>query len=296
MGKKRKVKKGQKQSPPPSFFQIGSESRSLLNKGFNAGWLNFSLRNKISDSIQGGGRYSTDGKEGRFVSDAQYKADKCVFVQTCDKDQNFSSEVIMMDPFDVKQATAKISLLYTPTKVREGKILSSFSFSHANLRGEAFHAFDSIFTMPALKLSAVFGNNSFHAGVQTLYSSQNSRVNSTEAKCQFTNKKFEVVASVNKKKSITASACYKVTPHLSVAFQSLMKSAKKYNKLSHTGGVRYKKGGCEVAARINSDAQVGLMGSYQMSSCLKVSLCSLIEAVHFDEKSHKFGVGLEFSV
>ena len=296
MGKKRKVKKSQKQSPPPSFFQMGSESRSLLNKGFNAGWLNFSLRGKISDTIQGGSKYSTDGKEGRFVSDAQYKADKCVFMQTIDKNHNFSSEVIMMNPFDVKQATAKISLLYTPTKVREGKILSSFSFSHANLRGEAFHAFDSIFTVPTLKLSAVFGNNNFHTGVQTLYSSQNSKVNSTEAKCQFTNKKFEVMASVNTKKSISASTCYKVTPHISVAFQSLMKTSRKYNQLSHVGGVRYKKGGCEVAARINSDAQVGLMSSYQMSSCLKLSLCSLIEAVHFDEKPHKFGVGLEFSL
>lgn len=277
---------------PPTFGDLGKQSKDVFGKGYHFGVLKLDVKTKTATGVEfsTGGSSNTESGQVTGNLEAKYKVKELGLTIT-DKWTTDNTLNATMDVQDKLLPGLKLSLdtKFAPaTGSKGGKISAEYKHDTATISA------DMDLGLSAINASAVVGHKGWLAGYNTTFDIGKSALTKHHVGLGYAAPDFVLHTSVANGTEFGGSVFQKVSPTLETGVSLGWNSAN--SSTSFGIGAKYllEDGAC-VRAKINNKSELGLGYQQQLRDGVTVTLSTLINSGNFNAGGHKVGLALEMS-
>jgi len=277
---------------PPTFGDLGKQSKDVFGKGYHFGVLKLDVKTKTATGVD----FSSSGSSGIDTGkvsgnlETKYKVKDLGMTFT----EKWTTDNTLATTLDVQDQLAKGLKLTLDTKFapstgsKSGALKAEFKHDTACVNA------DMDLALSAVNASAVVGYNSWLAGYQTTFDIGKSAITKNNFGLGYTAPDFVIHTSVNNGTDFGASVYQKVSDGLETGVSIGWSSAN--SNTNFAIGAKYVlDGDSSVRAKINNKSEVGLGYQQKLRDGVTVTLSALVNGVALQQGDHKVGMALEFA-
>jgi voltage-dependent anion channel protein 2 len=277
---------------PPTFGDLGKQSKDVFGKGFNFGVLKLDVKTKTATGVEFASSGSSGIDTGKVAGnlETKYKVKDLGMTFT----EKWTTDNTLATTLDVQDQLAKGLKLTLDTKFapstgsKSGALKAEFKHDTACVNA------DMDLSLSAVNASAVVGYNSWLAGYQTTFDIGKSAITKNNFGIGYTAPDFVLHTSVNNGTDFGGSVYQKVSDKLETGVALGWSSAS--SNTNFAIGAKYVlDADSSVRAKINNKSEVGLGYQQKLRDGVTVTLSGLVNGGALQQGGHKVGMALEFA-
>jgi len=277
---------------PPTFGDLGKQSRDVFGKGYNFGVIKLDVKTKTESGIEfkSSGNSGIDSGKVSGNLETKYKVKDLGLTFT----EKWTTDNTLATTLDVEDQLAKglkltLDTNFAPnTGAKSGKLAAEFTQEAATLEADVDLA------LSAVNASATVGYNSWLAGYQTTFDIAKSAITKNNFGIGYTAPDFVLHTSVNNGSDFGGSIYHKVNGNLEAGV-SLGWSSSTSNTNFAIGSKYVLDADSSIRAKVNNKCEVGLGYQQKLRDGITVTLSALVNGGALQQGGHKVGCALEFS-
>jgi len=277
---------------PPTFGDLGKQSRDVFGKGFNFGVLKLDVKTKTESGVEfnsSGSSAIDSGKvSGNLETKYKIKDLGMTFTEKWTTDNTLATTLDVQDQL-AKGLKMSLDTKFAPsTGSKSGKIKAEFK--HDAVTVEA----DMDLGLSAVNASGVMCYNNWLAGYQTTFDIGKSALTKNNFGIGYTASDFVLHTSVNNGTDFGGSVYQKVSKDIETGVSLGWSSAN--SNTNYAVGAKYVlDGNTSIRAKINNKTEVGLGYQQKLRDGVTVTLSALVNGSNLQQGGHKVGMALEFA-
>ncbi|CAD7079173.1 unnamed protein product [Hermetia illucens] len=277
---------------PPSYSDLGKQSRDIFSKGYHFGLWKLDCKTKTQSGIE----FSTSGHSNQDTGkvfgnlETKYKVKDygLTFTEKWNTDNTLYTEIAVQDQMVEGLKLAFEGTFAPQSGHKNGKL--KVAFANENVKVDSDVNVD--LAGPLINASAVFGYQGWLAGYQTAFDTQKSKITTNNFALGYTTGEFVLHTSVNDGQEFNGSIYQKCSDKLDCGVQLAWTAGSNATKFGLGAKYNLDKDAC-VRAKVNNASQVGLGYQQKLRDGVTLTLSTLIDGKNFNAGGHKIGVALE---
>lgn len=275
---------------PPSFSDIGKQSRDVFGKGYHFGLVKLEVKSKTSTGVEFtcGGSSSTDGGAvtGNIETKYKIKEHGLTLTEKWNTDNTLNATVDLQDKV---MPGLKLTLdgNFKPTVgSMAGKLKTEYK--HEKL---VFAADMDLASGPAINISSSVGHGPWALGYQTSIDTAKSAITKHNFAVGYATKEMVVHATANDSKVCGGGIYHRISPDLETGVT--VSSA--FGGNTNFGiGCKYSLGvDASIRAKVDNSSKIGLSYQQRLRDGITLTLSTSLDGTKLNQPGHKIGVALE---
>jgi len=277
---------------PPTFGDLGKQSRDVFGKGFNFGVVKLDVKTKTESGIEfnsSGSSVLDSGKvSGNLETKYKVKDLGLTFTEKWTTDNSLATTLDVQDKL-AKGLKLTLDTNFAPaTGAKSGKIKAEYKHDVAAVEADLDLALSSV------NASGVVAYNNWLAGYQTSFDIGKSVITKNNFGIGYTAPDFVLHTSVNNGTDFGGSVYQKVNGNLEAGI-ALGWSSANANTNFALGSKYVLDKDSSVRAKVNNKCEVGLGYQQKLRDGVTVTLSALVNGGALGQGGHKVGMALEFA-
>eukprot|EP00088_Acartia_fossae_P052099 TRINITY_DN5870_c0_g1_i1.p1 TRINITY_DN5870_c0_g1~~TRINITY_DN5870_c0_g1_i1.p1 ORF type:complete len:281 (-),score=104.40 TRINITY_DN5870_c0_g1_i1:1175-2017(-) len=277
---------------PPSFSDIGKQTKDVFGKGYHFGLVKLEVKSKTSTGVEftAGGSSSTDGGAVAGNIETKYKCSDygMTFTEKWSTDNTLNATI---DVQDKVMPGLKLTLdgnFKPDTGAMAGKLKTDYK--HDALAASADM---NLASKPAINVSASVGHGAFALGYNTCFDTAKSALTKHNVALGYSTKEMVAHVTANDKKVFGAGIYHKISADLETGVNI---SAAMDGKTGFGVGCKYTLGpDASIRAKVDNSSLVGLSYQQKLRDGITLTLSTQLDGTKLNQPGHKLGVALEMS-
>jgi len=275
---------------PPSYSDIGKQSRGIFGNGFHFGVVKLDVRIKSSAGVEinCGGSSTTDGRKVTGSLEKKYKDTKNRLTLS----EKWSTDNTLNTTVDIKGLTKGLKLTldsrFQPnTGDKSGKVNVDFKHEKAVINADL-----NLATKPVINASCAVGHGAISAGYQMAFDTGKFSLTKSNFAVGYNAGDFIVHGTINDGKNFGAGIYQKISPKLETGVaitaasgSSTLAVGAKYNLDSKAS----------IHAKVANNCNVGLSYQHKLRHGVTLTLSTNVDGKKLNAPGHKLGLALELT-
>jgi len=275
---------------PPSFSDIGKQSRDVFGKGYHFGLVKLEVKSKTSTGIEltSGGSSNLEGGAVTGNLETKYKCKESglTFTEKWNTDNVLNASVDLQD-----KLTPGLKLTLDGNfKPSSGNMAGKFKteYKHDRL---VFNADMNLSASPLINMSASVGHGPWALGCNTAFDTGSAKVLKNNVAIGYATKEMVLHCTASDAKVFGGGVYHKINPDLETGVTI---STDLGSKNSFGVGCKYALGpdAC-VRAKVDCDSKIGLSYQQRLRPGINLTLSTCLDGTKLNQPGHKIGLALE---
>jgi len=275
---------------PPSYSDIGKQSRDVFGKGYHFGLVKLEVKSKTSTGVEftSGGSTSTDGGAVNGNIETKYKCKDygLTFTEKWTTDNAINASVDLQD-----KLTPGLKLTLDGSfKPSSGNMAGKFKteYKHDRL---VFNADMNLTASPLINLSTSVGHGPWALGYNTAFDTGKAAVVKNNVAIGYATKEMALHCSASDAKVFGGGVYHRINPQLETGVTI---SSDLADKNTFGIGCKYSLGSdASIRAKVDCSSKVGLSYQQKLRPGVNLTLSTCLDATKLNQPGHKLGVALE---
>jgi len=273
---------------PPSYSDIGKQSRDVFGKGFHFGVVKLDVKTKSSAGVEinCGGSSTTDGGKVTGNLETKYKDTKNGLTLT----EKWSTDNALNTTVDIEGLTKGLKLTvdssFQPsTGAKSGKVKADFKHDKAVINADL-----NLAANPVINASATVGHGAISAGYQMAFDTGKSSLTKSNFAVGYNAGDLIVHGTMNDGKNFGAGIYQKISPKLETGVAITAASGSS----TFAVGAKYNLDDkASIRAKVANNCNVGLSYQQKLRDGVTLTLSTNVDGNKLNAPGHKLGLALE---
>jgi len=277
---------------PPSFSDIGKQSRDVFGKGYHFGLVKLEVKSKTSTGVEftAGGVSNTDGGAVSGNIETKYKCSEygVTFTEKWNTDNTLNCAVDVQDKLMPGLKVTVDGNMKPDSGKMAGKLKSEYKHEKMVVNCDM-----NLAATPAVNVSASVGHGAWALGYNTCFDSAKSALTKHNVALGYATKEMVVHCSATDSKVFGGGIYHRINPALEtgVSINSALGG-----KTSFGIGCKYTLGpDASIRAKVDNSSIVGLSYQQKLREGILVTLSTSLDGTKLNQPGHKLGLALEMS-
>jgi len=277
---------------PPTYADLGKQSRDIFNKGYHFGLLKLECKTKSTSgmdfTVSGSSNQDTGKVSGAL--ETKYKVRDCglTLTEKWNTDNTLATELTVEDQLAKGLKLTFESTFAPQTGNKNGRIKTAYKMDVVHLNADV----DLDMNSPTFHGSAVIGYNNWLAGYQASFDSAKSKLTRSNFAVGYAVGDFVLHTNLNDGQEFSGSVYQKVNEELETGVQVSWTALSVATRFGLGCKYRLDKDS-SVSAKVNNSSQIGVGYTQKLRPGITLTLSALVEGKNFNQGGHKLGVGLD---
>jgi len=275
---------------PPSFSDIGKQSRDVFGKGYHFGLMKLEVKSKTSTGVEFTNALSSNTEGGAVNGNIETKY-KCgeygvTFTEKWSTDNTLNASVAVQDKVMPGMKVTLDGNMKPDTGAMSGKLKTEYK--HDSL---VVNADMNLSSSPLINLSTSLGYGAWALGYSTAFDTAKSAATKHNVALGYATKEMVCHATANDSKVFGGGIYHRINPALEtgVSINSSMGG-----NTSFGIGCKYSLGpDASIRAKVDNASKIGLSYQQELRKGVTVTLSTMLDGTKLNAPGHKVGVALE---
>lgn len=275
---------------PPSYSDIGKQSRDVFGKGYHFGLLKLEVKSKTSTGVEFtcGGNSSTDGGAvaGNIETKYKMKEHGLTLTEKWNTDNSINTVVDVQDKL-MPGLKATLDGNFKPSSgAMAGKLKTEYKHEKFVVNSDL-----NLTSAPVINLSTSVGHGPWALGYSTAFDTAKAAVLKNHVALSYANSEMVLHATATDSKVFGGGIYHRISPDLETGVSV---STAQGGNTSFGIGCKYALGpDAAIRAKVDNASKVGLSYQQRLRPGVNITLSTSLDGTKLNQPGHKLGVALE---
>jgi len=277
---------------PPSFSDIGKQSRDVFGKGYHFGLMKLEVKSKTSTGVEFTNALNSTLDTGAVTGNIETKY-KCgeygvTFTEKWNTDNTLNCSVDVQDKLMPGMKVTVDGNMKPDTGAMAGKLKTEYK--HDSL---VVNADMNLTASPVLNCSTSLGYGAWALGYSTAFDTAKSTFTKHNCALGYATKEMNCHATANDSKVFGGGIYHRINPSLETGVSI---SAAVGGNTNFGIGCKYALGpDASIRAKVDNSSKVGLSYQQKLRDGVTLTLSTQLDGTKLNAPGHKVGLALEMS-